>query len=1490
MSEEADRLRDLKRRSVLSGIAGTGMLSMFGSSALAEEASLTGELPPLLPEGFTPETPVSSYHPGEPRFVAVGEKLFNPIWAVGFNGEGTPGYEPPTGDILFDKGRDHLGPRLPTLGENFDGYDPDAFEWSLVDAPAESAGESEVLSFTTQSSDVPRYDGQDGQNVVEFEADAEGWYTLALEAPDGTHELTIYAFPATDGAAVYPSNPGGDNGAPRIELDAEYDSDAGEFTISSNAKPAPQETSDESDLWTRFIADDRDGLSTDDIDVHDDGTTATVAAADISGESARIHAAAWDENVGKKSAADVIELGSDGSVDLPSRPPEWIKGSIMYQIFPRSWGGEREETTLETLIDGTHRDGSDDARGIDYLEELGVDVLWITPVVPATSVERQFAYRDEFDIGENIPIDDTEQHLSGGGPHGYDTSDYTGISQDLSPTGDPDEALELYQEFIEECQARGIKVLFDIVINHAGVTNPVFRESIAEETEGPGPWPTVEEWETDSPRFDWWDRADVALVDGDGNLLEAAPRVTGFADLQVMPNLNFDNLALRDYVLSVADFWSREIGVDGFRADIAYGVPHDVWKEIREIVRANDSEFLMFDESIPRVAALSENMFSLHHDTFGFLTRTHEVARNDVHGGELFGTIEQRTADAIPDHSLLINSLENHDEHRILNQAAVDLGDPDHDAVPDEEWEFYANRVRMCWAAAVTLPGVPQLYYGQERQISRYGEGRHLGDEDDRGHNDDGSINVAADVRPGGRQRAFMNWDEYPEEHLEFYKEINEFYHEYEVLHPDAGFEGIFFEVEEGLDYTPELLLFARDGRDLDIDGPELVSVVINFREEPELVRLSAETDTVNLYTGEDIAAPENEDSDLTVVEVDEIAVLETDALEKQFETIAEWDVPKGTDDGPGWYEYPTDEAFNDGAFDITHFEVREGSESVEFAVEVADLENPFGGDNGFSLQFPHLFVHDPESDVDGVDFDPFGFDFFTSFEEEYHLWIEANGFSDPEVYTADQIDLDDPAPLATGSADVDGDEIRIRVPRSVFDASLMDLSLAPLMLGEEGGSLRAVTESGGEWEFEDTEFDDEQWDDPGNPFTRHWIIDTVTPEGVDPDEALAYDTEDEAVIPLVDIEEGARDAVIPGELIHRIDQEAGTDHGPGDYVYPTSDEIPEGSLDIVGFEVYESEDEYSFVFEMAEELTNPWNFEPGFSVQHSQVYLRDPEIDSGTTTAREGVNATFEAPYQYRITGNPEAPAFETADGDTAGNVIVDSFAPENELVLRVSKADVGIDIDDAELAAFMCGHDGFGPGNVRPVTAEETKWTFGGADPEETAPAIIDVVTPPGLDNADVLAYDGDEEATLPLFGLPAPSFVDLIAGRDDHAGRVRIGDDGDTLEVTYTTDDDWTIAETHLAVGTDLDHFADEGWTNPAGNPRPGQFPYGGDYDDATSASYAVDISELDADSGDKLVIAAHVDLDPEQGGSEGGWADGERFRENGNWATYVEYELR
>lgn len=142
-----------------------------------------------------------------------------------------------------------------------------------------------------------------------------------------------------------------------------------------------------------------------------------------------------------------------------------------------------------------------------------------------------------------------------------------------------------------------------------------------------------------------------------------------------------------------------------------------------------------------------------------------------------------------------------------------------------------------------------------------------------------------------------------------------------------------------------------------------------------------------------------------------------------------------------------------------------------------------------------------------------------------------------------------------------------------------------------------------------------------------------------------------------------------------------------------------------------------------------------------------------------------------------------------------------------------------------------------------------------------------------------------------------VDLLAGQYIDAGNVTVDVVDNDLVVTYTTENDYYLLETHLWVGEDL---ADMPQTRK-GNPKIGNFPYNsGDISGATSYTVTRPLSEFGLDmSMDvcdpvNLYIAAHavVGLSDGNGGytdTETGWADGDNFVSRGSWATFFTLTL-
>jgi len=203
----------------------------------------------------------------------------------------------------------------------------------------------------------------------------------------------------------------------------------------------------------------------------------------------------------------------------------WWQSGVIYQIYPRSF-------------QDTNGDGIGDLRGIerrlDYLADLGVDALWISPIFPSPMVD-----------------------------FGYDVADYTGVHPIFGTLAD-------FDRLLASAHSRGLKILLDFVPNHSSDQHPWFRESRSSRT---------------NPKRDWYIWRDpVAGPDGErlppNNWIsdfggsawqwdEATGQYYYHAMLREQPDLNWRNPDLRAAMLDAMRFWFDR-GVDGFRVDILW--------------------------------------------------------------------------------------------------------------------------------------------------------------------------------------------------------------------------------------------------------------------------------------------------------------------------------------------------------------------------------------------------------------------------------------------------------------------------------------------------------------------------------------------------------------------------------------------------------------------------------------------------------------------------------------------------------------------------------------------------------------------------------------------------------------------------------------------------------------------------------------------------------------------------------------------------------
>ncbi len=399
------------------------------------------------------------HHPGPPRFVATGHEV-------------------------------ELAPRDP---------DPDAsYSWQLLQTPD---GSSVAVGDDPVEHLVP---------------DVPGTYVAGLSAPDGDHELTIRAFsgdlsprgegrsgasggwsgqvsgsgsvPGRSGPGVSGSGSGagagtatteGEGGRPRLTLTGRVEGDAVVVDAEPLAHPNGSETAD--DLDVEFLLDDRDNVDHSAVLTGDRELRIPIEELD---ERTRVHAVAIGEH--GYSVADMVEFTlSDGdeeiAVSQPYHPPEWGENAVIYEIYVRTFGDSEDGSAFDVIADK-----------LDYIESLGVDTIWLTPVLQ-------------------------NDHA----PHGYNIIDFFSIAEDLGTRED-------YKRFIEAANDRGLSVLFDLVCNHSARTHPHFEAAVSD----PG-----------SEYRDWYEWRE-------GNEPET------YFEWEHIANFNFDHLPVRRHLLDAVDKWA----------------------------------------------------------------------------------------------------------------------------------------------------------------------------------------------------------------------------------------------------------------------------------------------------------------------------------------------------------------------------------------------------------------------------------------------------------------------------------------------------------------------------------------------------------------------------------------------------------------------------------------------------------------------------------------------------------------------------------------------------------------------------------------------------------------------------------------------------------------------------------------------------------------------------------------------------------------------
>jgi alpha-glucosidase len=370
----------------------------------------------------------------------------------------------------------------------------------------------------------------------------------------------------------------------------------------------------------------------------------------------------------------------------------WWQKAVFYQIYPRSFAD-------------SNGDGIGDIQGIidrlDYLYDLGIDAIWLSPHYPS-------------------PLFDC----------GYDVSDYTAVAPEYGTMDD-------FNCFLDGAHQRGIRVILDLVLNHSSDQHPWFIESRSSRDSAKRDWYVWRDGEDNGPPNNWISTFGGSAWEYDS----ATDQYYYHFFFKQQPDLNWRNPEVKQAMFDAARFW-LDLGVDGFRLDAIGTIFEDPalpdqttelsLTELRYALGTAGSEeepaqiieqrkaMFQYQRDLPPVHDLMRELRTVideypdcvlvgetdkiyyygdgHnelHLVFNFpLMRTERLTPAWVRANQ------QERLIALPPGAWPCNTLGNHDQSRVYSHYSNGQND---DAL-----------ARLSLALMLTLRGTPFLYYGEE--------------------------------------------------------------------------------------------------------------------------------------------------------------------------------------------------------------------------------------------------------------------------------------------------------------------------------------------------------------------------------------------------------------------------------------------------------------------------------------------------------------------------------------------------------------------------------------------------------------------------------------------------------------------------------------------------------------------------------------------------------------------------------------------------------
>lgn len=401
------------------------------------------------------------------------------------------------------------------------------------------------------------------------------------------------------------------------------------------------------------------------IDISSLGGSSTLAI--VSDLQAVTISATTDTSLGKKTLPIVVtdqygnEYSTSVQVEVTARTRknakdfDWDESVIYFMVTDRFFDGNESNNTAS----GAKTYGKDNAglyhggdfagitQKLDYLEDLGINTIWITPIV------------------ENIPgvtVTDTgkEDVPYNAAYHGYWASDFTKLNPTLGTE-------EEFQTLIDQAHSRGIRIMVDIVVNHAG-------------------------YDTEF-----------------GNMIRSGDDVVSGSDqkdsLSNLPDFRTEDPAVSAQLVEWQTQWVKDFGIDYFRVDTVKHVENDTWAELKNALTKTDPNFKMIGEYAGGGYASNGNTLGTGEMDSDLDFDFNDQAANFVKGN--ISSVENFLASrnsALNNTYMTGQFLGSHDEDG-FKQKLLDGG-------MKEDAATAASMVAA--SLQITAKGQPVVYYGEE--------------------------------------------------------------------------------------------------------------------------------------------------------------------------------------------------------------------------------------------------------------------------------------------------------------------------------------------------------------------------------------------------------------------------------------------------------------------------------------------------------------------------------------------------------------------------------------------------------------------------------------------------------------------------------------------------------------------------------------------------------------------------------------------------------